>query len=246
MIKDIAYFSQQGQREVNQDSIYASAKEGRGIFVVADGMGGHYGGELASGFIVTGIRHWWLSNDFTTSNLGIDQVTEQCCALLTNINSEVFAYFEAQAKVGGSTVVVLILWDNRYAVLSVGDSRIYRAKDRRLEQLTTDDVWENLPEVKYTLSKEMMESDSRYGKLTEALGSDANVKISRGEGIISDDEVFLLCSDGIYKYCTQKELEKILFGGWIFKNTETIADKLRKCAEKNQTQDNYSAIVCVT
>ena len=74
MIKDVAFFSERGTRDINQDAIYAAAKKGRGIFVVADGMGGHSGGEIASSAIVNGIRNWWDSNDFTDADTGIDVV----------------------------------------------------------------------------------------------------------------------------------------------------------------------------
>ena len=244
MINDIAFFSECGSREVNQDAIYASAEKNRGIFVVADGMGGHSGGEIASSAIVNGIKNWWDSNDFMNAEAGIDSVTEQCNSLLININTEVYSYFNDRGQMGGSTVAVLIIWDGRFTILSAGDSRIYRVRGKALEQLTTDDVWENLPEVKYKMSHEMAVCDSRFGKLTEALGSDVRLKISREGGMLSDRVVFLLCSDGVYKYCTGRDLEKIMCGGMVYRSADRMKGMIRKCAIKNGVDDNYSAIVC--
>lgn len=244
MINDIAFFSECGSREVNQDAIYASAEKNRGIFVVADGMGGHSGGEIASSAIVNGIRDWWDSNDFMDSEAGIDSVTEQCNSLLININTEVYSYFSERGQMGGSTVAVLIMWDDRFAILSAGDSRIYRVRGKMLEQLTTDDVWENLPEVKYKMSHEMAVYDSRFGKLTKALGSEERLKISRGGGMLSDREVFLLCSDGVYKYCTHEVLEKIIGSGLPLRNADRMKKMIRKYVIKNGVNDNYSAILC--
>lgn len=244
MIDDIAFFSECGVRTVNQDAIYASAGKNRGIFVVADGMGGHSGGEFASGAIVHGIRNWWDSNEFADAELGIDSVAGQCNSLLININTEVFSHFAAKGQVGGSTVAVLIIWDDRYAILSAGDSRIYRVREKNLEQLTTDDVWENLPEVKYEMSNEKVVCDSRFGKLTEALGSEERLKINRYGGMLSEREVFLLCSDGVYKYCTHEELEEIICRGKVFKSAGRMKEMIRKCALKNGVDDNYSAIIC--
>lgn len=244
MIDDIAVFSECGTRDVNQDAIYASADKGRGIFVVADGMGGHSGGEVASSAIVNGIRNWWDSTDFTEAEVEIDSVAEQCNSLLSNINAEVFAYFTAQGQVGGSTVAVLLIWDDRYVILSAGDSRIYRIRGKTLEQLTTDDVWENLPEVKHEMSNERIECDSRFGKLTEALGSEERLKINRYGGMLSRRELFLLCSDGVYKYCTYGELEKIMCRKKFFKRADWVKERIRKCAVKRGVDDNYSAIVC--
>lgn len=244
MIKDVAFFSECGTREVNQDAIYAAAQKGRGIFVVADGMGGHSGGEIASSAIVNGIRNWWDSNDFTDAGVGIDAVAEQCSILLHNINTEVFSYFSARGQVGGSTVAVLIIWDDRYSILSAGDSRIYRVREKTLEQLTTDDVWENLPEVKYEMSNEKVVCDFRFGKLTEALGSEERLKINRYGGMLSEREVFLLCSDGVYKYCVREELERILCKGTVFRSAGRMKEMIRKCAVRNGVDDNYSAVIC--
>lgn len=243
MINDIAFFSERGVREVNQDAVYVSARKNRGIFVVADGMGGHAGGEIASSAIVNGIRRWWDSNCFTDAT-GIDQVVEQCNSLLMNINIEVFTSFAERGQMGGSTVVVLLIWDGRYMTLSAGDSRVYRVKEKELEQLTTDDVWENLPEVKYEMSNERMVSDARFGKLTEALGSEERLKISRESGVLSEREVFFLCSDGVYKYCAHEKLEKILCRGKGFKSADRMKEMIRKCALRNGVDDNYSAVIC--
>lgn len=244
MINDVAFFSERGAREVNQDAICVSARKNRGIFAVADGMGGHAGGEIASGAVVNGLKDWWDGSHFAGSQAGIDQVGAQCCSLLMNINAEVFTDFAAGGQMGGSTVAVLILWDDRYMILSAGDSRIYRAKGKTLEQLTTDDVWENLPGVKYEMSNEKVVSDARFGKLTEALGSEERLKISRKSGVLSEREVFLLCSDGVHKYCGHRELEKILCGGRPFRSADRMKRLIRKCALKGGVDDNYSAVVC--
>lgn len=244
MIKEVAFFSECGTRDVNQDAIYASAKKNRGIFVVADGMGGHSGGEIASSAIVNGMKSWWDSNDFTDANLGMDAVTEQCCMLLNNINTEVFSYFSQREQMGGSTVAVLIIWNDRYSILSAGDSRVYRVREKVLEQLTTDDVWENLPEVKYEMTNERVVSDSRFGRLTEALGSEERLKLNRYGGMLSERELFFLCSDGVYKYCAREELERILCNGPVFRSAERMKEMIRKCAVKGGVDDNYSAIIC--
>lgn len=246
MIDDVAYFSKCGDREINQDAIYVSAGKNRGIFVVADGMGGHFGGEIASSAIVNGIKNWWESNDFRTAETEADIVVEQCGKLLRNINAEVFSCFCKKNRTGGSTVVVLILWDNRYAVLSAGDSRAYRVREKILEQLTKDDVWENLPEVKYKMSDETVVRDSRFGSLTQALGSRERLGINRQDGMLSEKDIFLLCSDGVYKYCAQGELAKIMCGHPALRSAEKIQKKLQRRVKKAGADDNYSAVVCCT
>lgn len=244
MIDDVAFFSEQGVRAVNQDAIYASAGENRGIFVVADGMGGHSGGEIASDAIVKGIKKWWDSNEFAAAETTIDQVAEQCRSLLMNINTEVFTHFSTRGQVGGSTVAVLIVWEDRYIILSAGDSRVYRIREKVLEQLTVDDVWENLPEVKYEMSNEQVVCDFRFGMLTEALGSEERLKISKRGGMLTDRERFLLCSDGVYKYCAHTDLERIMCRRMPFGSADKRAEMIRKRVLESGVEDNYSAIIC--
>lgn len=244
MISDVAFFSECGGRMVNQDAICVSAGKTRGVFAVADGMGGHASGEIASGAVVNGLRSWWESSHLVDLQAGIEQVEEQCYSLLMNINAAVFMDFVAKGQMGGSTVAVLILWDDSYLTLSAGDSRIYVAKKRTLEQLTVDDVWENLPSVKYEMSNEKMMNDTRFGKLTEALGSEERLKISRASGILSGREVFLLCSDGVHKYCAHEELEKILCKRGRFRSADRMKKLILKCALKGGVDDNYSAVIC--
>lgn len=242
MKQDIAFFSERGSREVNQDAIYASAKAGMGIFVVADGMGGHFGGEVASAAVVKGLRNWWDSNEFLRA--APEAVADQCCTLLLNVNHEVFSHFSERGQVGGSTVAVLLLWEDRYFILSAGDSRIYRVRGKKLEQLTADDVWENLPEVRYGMDSEKAVRDERFGRLTQALGSEERLRISRGGGIMSPREEFLLCSDGVYKSCPHRALENIMCGGQGIRTAERKKKMIRRCARKNGVDDNYSAVIC--
>lgn len=244
MINDMAFFSECGSRDVNQDAIYVSAEGNRGIFAVADGMGGHSGGEVASSAVVNGIRDWWDGSGLAEAETEIDSVAEQCTSLLANINAEVFSYFSVRGQVGGSTVAVLIIWDDRYAILSAGDSRIYQIRQKALRQLTTDDVWENLPEVKREMREESMACDPRFGRLTEALGSEKRLRVSRGGGMLFGREVFLLCSDGVHKYCAHRELERILRRGVTFRSADRMKKMIRQRAIKNGVDDNYSAVIC--
>ena len=244
MIKDVAFFSERGIREKNQDAIYVSSEKKCGVFVLADGMGGHAEGEVASSAIVTGIKKWWESNDFLSENVGIEYITDQCNRLLLNINHEVYQYYNSQGLVGGSTVVRLIICNDRYSILSAGDSRIYHANNMGLQQLTVDDVWENLPEVAQTMNTEQIAADPRQGKLTEVLGSDKNLRVRRQDGSLIGKENFLLCSDGLYRYCMGTFLEEVLCKGYRFKSAKKMSEMIRENALMAGTDDNYSAIVC--
>ena len=113
-----------------------------------------------------------------------------------------------------------------------------------LQQLTVDDVWENLPEVAQTMNTEQIAVDPRQGKLTEVLGSDKNLRVRRQDGSLIGKENFLLCSDGLYRYCMEPFLEEVLCKGYHFKSAKKMSEMIRKNALMAGTDDNYSAIVC--
>lgn len=242
-IKDVAYCSERGRRPDNQDAIYISADNTRGIFVVADGMGGHSGGEYASGTIVNRMREFWISHAMTDVETSICDISERIKKVIKKVNDEIFNHFEVNGVMGGSTVAVLIIWDGQYATLCSGDSRIYCTNGERLFQLTTDDVWENLPEIKSRMTPEEIQKDERYGKLTQAVGSDYELQITETVANIETGVVFMLCSDGVYKFIAMDELQSIICKKGVFWGMEKAKRRIVDSIVKNNADDNYSMIV---
>ena len=128
----------------------------------------------------------------------------------------------------GSTVVVLLLAGNKYILLSVGDSRCYRFVKKTLRtslvQLTCD------------------ETDKQTGKLINAVGVKIPLKCSVSTGEIKTKQRFILCSDGIYKYCKEKEIVSILKK--IRDDELDIAgNKIKDLVYSNGAGDNLSVII---
>ena len=233
------------KREINQDSILMEYDANIGLFAVADGMGGHSFGEVASGYIVTQLREWWLPVMANASNYTIQDVTSLCLDKIVEINRAIFTEFSSRNAVGGSTLVLMIVWGESYAILHAGDSRAYRHLGGVTQILTVDDVWENLEAIKATMTEEeIMESPYR-GKLTMAIGTMEDISVHFMIRPIEEGEQILLCSDGIYKYCDGNELHAILADENFFHKTEE--KKLRQMEKNviaNGARDNYSAILC--
>ncbi len=240
MILDYCYFSEKGIRAVNQDSVFATEHDDNGLFLVADGMGGHSRGEYASQTVVQAVQEWWQSVDGLSD---IDRTAESCAGVLNTVTRQLYEDYSRNGEQGGTTTVLLLVNKAEFRILSVGDSRVYRFSFSKFEQLNEDDVWENLPEIRNTLSKEEIASDQRLGRLTAAVGGYRELSIRITGGTISRMDGFLLCSDGIYKPCGDKKLKKILCGK-LFSDSRKLSEKIRDCAVKNDTQDNFSAIVC--
>lgn len=248
MIVDVASMTDVGlSRTVNQDSILSLHQANKGIFVVADGMGGHSKGEEASAAIVENVRVWWEALDKDSAHYEISDVLTMCHRMLLEVNEKIYVSFQLQELTGGSTCVVLIIWDDEYAILSLGDSRVYGVMNGAFRVLTIDDVWENLEEVKAYYSPEEIMRNPRRGKLTGAIGAQKEISVRTQTGHLKGQMKFLLCSDGIYKYCDPMSLEHILSKKY------TLMNRCKRCLRKMQNyvvnggaKDNYSAIMCIT
>lgn len=247
MIVDMAYRSEKGPvRKKNQDAVLAESTGNMGIFAVADGMGGHSRGEDASAVLVTKLKVWWNNLHKSPESYEIDEISEQCYQVLMQANQDIYLTFSLQNEIGGSTVVVLLVWGASYAVISIGDSHIYHREGRRMTPLTVDDVWENLPEVRNVMPEEEISKSPQYGKLTAAAGVALLPKFQMKILPLKKEELFLLCSDGVYKYCGDKELNRVMCGIAGLHSAETMLKKLEKCVLSHGAGDNYSAVICRT
>lgn len=189
------------KRKVNQDSILMLQNPAKEIslFVVADGMGGHADGELASKAIVNHLDLW--ANDFQAEQFEGD--FSKMVVSLHNIVGQAnkFIYEEYnQNQVCGATCVLMFVYKEQYAVLNAGDSHIYLKRDGKIESIMVDDVWENQPGVMDSMTPEEIEKHPNFGKLTNAIGTDALSSLTEKIDTLRADDVFLLCSDGLYKY----------------------------------------------
>ncbi len=215
-------------RKVNQDSVYAFKNEDWGVFVVADGMGGHQHGEIASNEVTDAIR-FWVETGEDKSRLDMPELARQIKRILMECNESIIRK-TAKGEICGCTVVVLILIRKECMLITLGDSRCYEAKRENgvtsLVQLTYDDVvGGNGPD---------------RGKLTNALGvrmpMNCRVRVLPIDGL----HTYLVCSDGIYKFCEEKQMLSIMTeSNW--RNTEEKIMKLGDLVEENGAKDNFSA-----
>lgn len=239
---EYAAISEKGKRPTNQDAVFAASLKSCAVFVVADGMGGHSYGEVASREIVKGIAEWWEYVHHKTDSMSIEEAVTQCKEELSRINTELYMKYAVQGVTVGSTLALLLLWRDSFATLSVGDSHIYRVEKNNAVALTRDDIWDNLPEIRNALSQKEKEKHPSHEKLTAAIGPLENVKINEGRGFMENREDFLVCSDGVYKYVEVKDLSKYmtakLFG------LQSVLLKLKRRVLANMTKDNYSMILC--
>lgn len=211
---------------------------GTGLFLVADGMGGHAAGEIASQLAASTIDAWIAAH----ADAGGDAAEMLRLAAL-EANTRVFeAQRENRALSGmGSTLTALLIQGDRYYIAHVGDSRAYRLRDGALEQLTRDHslVWHLYENG--VLKKADLTSHPQKNLITRSVGShpQVDIDIEQGEGFAGD--VYLLCSDGLTDGIPDEGIGAILSAPR--KNPQEIADHLVEAANQAGGPDNITAVV---
>ena len=176
-------------RARNEDSHVA--RDGDGLWAVADGMGGHEGGEWASGRIVEELEAIDTKGDF-------EAVCAAAAEAIRAANGSILAEARNRGKQMGSTVVALLNQGTLYAILWVGDSRAYLMRGGALAQLSRDHS-----QVQEMVARGLMKPEQAIGHpmghiLTRAVGVQADVEVDRLDGELQAGDIFLLCSDGLH------------------------------------------------
>ncbi len=175
-------------RTHNEDSHIARDE---GLWAVADGMGGHEGGEWASGRIVRELGRIDL-------DLGYEDTCEEAAQAVIAANKQILAEGRKRGKSMGSTVVMLVVEGTRYAVLWAGDSRAYLMRGGKLERLSRDHTQVQEMVTRGLLTAEQAQGHPMGHVLSRAVGVQKAVEIERAEGEIQPGDIFLLCSDGLH------------------------------------------------
>lgn len=212
-------------RDHNEDNIFASAESQ--LWIVADGMGGHACGEVASEIVVREISRQVPSGHNLVDAIELSH---------TAVTDE--AAINTRAKGMGATVVTMQLQGNQYHIAWVGDSRCYRLRKNKLELLTRDHSYlEWLKDNGITV--EEARRHPKRNVITQSIGvGEPNPDMVSGEYLAGDR--YLLCSDGLNDELTDEEILAILRGA---DNSEVVSEQLVKAALDSGGRDNISVIL---
>jgi protein phosphatase len=219
-------------RKLNEDSMLDQPEIG--LWVVADGMGGHSAGEMASQMIVSSLdkvsegaelKH--IINDIEDSLIEVNR------SLIDKAN-------ELQKRTTiGSTVVVMLAYDKYCTYIWAGDSRLYRLRDGDLRQMTTDHSQVELYVQKGLISREEAAIHPHGNMITRAVGATDDLFLDMDIQEMQTNDRYLLCSDGLTKHVSDSEIEDILASGTHEQSCKTLIDLT---LERGAT-DNVTAIV---
>ena len=222
-------------RASNEDSYIANPKSA--IFLVADGMGGHAAGEIASQLAASTVEEVLSGGDSEFPPQELLQFAVQ------KANADVFETqrVRPECRGMGSTLTVLVFRGNQYHVAQVGDSRAYLLRSGILNQLTQDHslVW---PLYKSAIiSKEDIARHPQKNLITRSIGTQPQVEADLQAGDALAGDVYVLCSDGLTDVLSDQEIQNLLTGN--NRNPQELSAMLVDAANAGGGPDNITAIV---
>ncbi|KPK40147.1 MAG: hypothetical protein AMJ69_03510 [Gammaproteobacteria bacterium SG8_47] len=226
-------------REHNEDSIAWDAK--LGLVVLADGMGGHNAGEVASELAVNTVLS--VLRTALTADEGDANRTELLQDAVDDANSAIFnqSHEQPQCAGMGTTLVGALFSDEGMIWAHVGDSRIYRLRQTELSQITTDhSLLEELVQNGY-LTKEEAQLSVNKNLITRALGIEADVDADVDIDTLMADDIYLFCSDGLSDLVNEQDIASILNDR--SRDLDTAAASLVFAANAKGGTDNISVIL---
>ena len=234
-------------REHNEDMI---AFDGDiGLMVLADGMGGYNAGEVASGIavktIVNLVREAVEREDLRVADktTGLSRASIILRDAIHRANKIIYqtARTQPQCEGMGTTVVGVLFFDNKASIAHVGDSRVYRVRHNKLEQVTLDHslLQELVDRGFYSVEEAQRAANKNY--VTRALGVEANVEVELQEQPAHKGDFYLLCSDGLSDMVEDDDIQLTVstFGT----NMDSVAKQLIQLANDNGGKDNISVVM---
>lgn len=227
-------------RDMNQDSYYVSQpSETVGLYIVADGMGGYNGGEIASKLAIISAKNY-IENNFVKTEHSKEELQNLVKNAIEYANMVVYEKSKEDKTLEGmgTTIEVVLACENRIYIGHIGDSRVYRIRKNIIRKLTVDDSYVQKLLKDGTITKEEARSHPKKNMLTKALGCTSFVEpIVTVKGFLKDD-IIVITSDGLTNMVNDEEILKI-----INEDIEKASEKLVEKANEAGGLDNITVVI---
>jgi serine/threonine protein phosphatase Stp1 len=219
-------------RKHNEDSMLERPETG--MWVVADGMGGHAAGDVASQMIVNSLKK-------VHEGLSLERYIDDIEDTLISVNKKLIDKANESAKrtTIGSTVVMMLAYDKYCVYLWAGDSRLYRYRDDELREMTTDHSQVEQYVEQGLISREEAAVHPHGNMITRAVGATPNFFLDMDIQEMKKGDRYLLCSDGLTKHTEDYEFQELLPNG----TAEEICKEMIDITLDRGAGDNVTAIV---
>ncbi|MCP0886997.1 Stp1/IreP family PP2C-type Ser/Thr phosphatase [Ligilactobacillus sp. WILCCON 0076] len=207
---DIAYQSDVGRaREKNEDSVgYFKNKAGVIFAIVADGLGGHQGGEVASEMAVSHLGYQFEQTNFEDLQKAIFWLENSAKYENEMILKRADQYYDLNGM--GTTLVCVLVFKDSFVLANIGDSRGYLLREGKLSQLTEDHSLVNELVKRGEISAEEARNHPQKNIITRTLGISNAAKLDINSFAIQKDDYILLCSDGLTNMLTNDQLQDVV------------------------------------
>lgn len=227
-------------RQHNEDNggIFLN-QAGQRLAIVADGMGGHRAGDVASEMTIMNLKEKWFRTKLIET---AEQAENWLKNNILEVNNILLEHSKAHVECEGmgTTIVAVVVTDVFSTIAHIGDSRCYILNDSGFTKITEDHSLVNELLRSGQISKEDAENHPRKNVLTRALGTELTVEMDIKTIIFEEGDILLLCSDGLSNMVSEAEMSNILNSG---KSIEDQAATLIEIANDNGGEDNISLII---
>ena len=227
-------------REMNQDSFYIPDVNSQiKLYILADGMGGYKGGEIASSLAVTSAKNY-IINNIQKIKKEKEEILSLVKSAIEYANLVVFEKAKEDKELHdmGTTLDICLIINNRVFIGHIGDSRVYRIRKNIIRKLTTDHSYVEKLLKEGTITKEEAFHHPKKNMLMKALGCNSLVEPDvLYKGFLKDD-ILLMCSDGLTNMLKEDEIYDVLLKNPVNPDVALVNE-----ANKNGGLDNITVII---
>ncbi len=227
-------------RDLNQDYYYISKEtEEPKIYILADGMGGYKGGEIASKLATETVKQY-ISNNFSNTVKEKEEILKLIHDAVEYANMVVYEKSKENPELEGmgTTLEVCLIYNNKAYIGHIGDSRIYRIRKEIIRKLTKDHSYvQKLVEDK-KITRDEAKNHPKKNMLTKALGCTPYVEPDLRARNFEKGDIFIICSDGLTNMVEEQRIFEL-----AKENIKTAADKLVAEANEAGGIDNITVII---
>lgn len=227
-------------REINQD-YYSIPKpeDNLQLFILADGMGGYNGGEVASSLATTSAKSY-IENNFDKIEKSKEAILELIKNAIEYANMVVFEKSKQEPNLEGmgTTLDICFIYNNKVYIGHVGDSRVYRIRGEIIRKLTKDHSYVQQLVEDGKITREEAEHHPKKNMLLKALGCTAYVEPDLRARNMENGDILLMCSDGLTNMVEEKEIYRV-----VKENPETATKVLVNLANEAGGYDNITVVI---